>query len=109
MMGSESVMIELLTESINLLNNQIIPRGSETWRLIEYAFNIMRIAVPILIVVLSTVDFVIAIASDEEKMKKATNKFIKRLVFGALFYLIPAILDLLFSLTGSDGIGQSGL
>jgi len=103
-------MVELLTEGIFYLNaNTIIPRSGATWPIIQEAYAIMRVAVPILIVVLSTIDFLIAIAKDEEQMKVATNKFIKRLVLGVLFFLIPLILDMIFAMTGPGGIGQSGL
>lgn len=68
-------------------------------------YDIFKIAIPVLIFVLSTVDFIIAIAGKEEQMKKASNKLIKRLIFGVLFFVIPLILDMIFALTkiGSTG------
>lgn len=68
-------------------------------------YNIAKIAVPVLIFVLSTIDFVIAVAGNEEQMKKASNKLMKRLIFGVLFFVIPLLLDILFALTkfGSTG------
>ena len=63
---------------------------------IQMFFNIFQIIVPILILVLSAVDFLVAIAgSDDKKMKEATGKLVKRLLLAALFFLLPAILNML--------------
>lgn len=70
---------------------------------LQHLYDIMKIAVPVLIFVLSIVDFIVAIAGNEEQMKKATNKLIKRLIVGLLFFVIPIILDMLFELTVIGG------
>ena len=94
----------------NLLSNNFfflfISKSSEVWALILEAYGYMKLIVPVLIIVLSTIDFVIAIARDEENMKKAQKKLMIRLVLGVLFFLIPAILDMVF---GIAGLGVSGL
>lgn len=63
----------------------------------------LRIAVPILMIVLGALDFVKAIfADDESQMKKAQGKFVKRLILGVCIFLIPSFLKLL--LTIANGI-----
>jgi len=63
---------------------------------IQMFFNMFQIIIPVLILVLSAVDFLVAIAgSDDKKMKEATGKLVKRLLLAALFFLLPAILNLL--------------
>jgi len=64
---------------------------------IQMFFNIFQIIVPVLILVLSAVDFLVAIAGNEENMKKAGSKLTKRLLLAVLFFLIPSVLDLLLS------------
>lgn len=59
----------------------------------------IKIAVPILIIVLGSIDFVKAfIASDEDKMKKAQKHFIMRLIIGMVIFFIPAILNALLNI-----------
>jgi len=63
---------------------------------IQMFFNIFKIIVPILILVLSAVDFIVAIAgSDDKKMKEASGKLVKRLLLAALFFLLPEILNMM--------------
>ena len=59
----------------------------------------------ILLIVLSIMDFIKAVASDsEDEMKKVSAKFVKRLIVAALIFLIPLILEFLL---GIFGIGTS--
>ena len=65
---------------------------------IQMFFNIFQIIIPVLILILSAVDFIVAIAgSDDKKMKEATGKLVKRLLMAALFALLPALINLLLS------------
>ena len=49
---------------------------------------------PILVIVLSILDFIKALAAQsDDEMKKAQGKFIKRLVVAALLFLIPLIIN----------------
>ncbi len=77
-------------------------------RLASWIFKIIRwirYIVPILLIVLSIMDFIKAVASDsEDEMKKVSAKFVKRLIVAALIFLIPLILEFLL---GIFGIGTS--
>ena len=79
--------------------NNIINSGDKTYAILQEVWNFMRFAVPIIIVLMSTIDFVVAIAKGEEEMKKAQKKLFQRLIFGVLLYVIPVLLDLIFSWT----------
>lgn len=59
----------------------------------------VRILIPLLLIGLGVADFVKAMISpDETAMKKAQNKFIKRLLIAAVIFLIPSLVNLLFDL-----------
>lgn len=62
-------------------------------------FNIVRIAVPILLIGLGIVDFIkAAFAGDEGDMRKAQSKFIKRILIAVLFFFVPLIVKLLLDI-----------
>lgn len=63
----------------------------------------IRYIVPILLIMLSIMNFIKAVASDsEDKMKKFSVKFVKRLIVAALIFLIPLILGFLLGIFGIE-------
>lgn len=73
--------------------------GEELISIIQDLVNIVKIGVPIILVVLGTVDFGKAIlSSDENEMKKAQGAFIKRLIIAVAIFLIPAILGVILEI-----------
>lgn len=65
--------------------------------------NIMQIAVPVILVLMGTVDLVKAISSQkDDDIKKAQGVFIKRLIMGALVYFVVVIVKLLISIIGNN-------
>lgn len=68
---------------------------------IQGLFNLLKIIAPILILVLSTFDFVKAtITQDKDESKLAFNKLIKRLLLAVLLFLLPIILNLILDIAG---------
>lgn len=68
---------------------------------IQALFNIMKIAAPILILVLTTFDFVKAtILQDKDESKVAFNKLIKRLLLAAILFFLPTLINLLLNWAG---------
>ena len=61
-------------------------------------FTIFRIVVPLLVLVLGTVDFAKAALSNEDGMKKAQNAFMKRLVIAVVIFLLPSVVNLLMNI-----------
>lgn len=58
-----------------------------------------RILVPIIVLILGTVDFAQAVfSSNEDGMKKAQSKFIKRLIIAVVIFLIPTFVNLLMDI-----------
>lgn len=72
-------------------------------KIISILYNIIQIAVPILLVVMGSIDLVKGItASKEDEMKKGQKIFIKRLVAGVLIFFVFLAVKLLISLVGND-------
>lgn len=62
-------------------------------------FNLIKYLTPVLIIGLSVVDFVQATgASDDDALKKAKDKFVKRLVIGVIIFLLPYLIDIILQL-----------
>lgn len=69
--------------------------------LLKNGLLIARILVPIAVIALSAADISTAIFGEEDKMKKAQAKFIKRLIIAIAFFLTPSLLKLILTLANS--------
>ena len=53
---------------------------------------------PVLVIILGILDFVKALAAqDDDAMKKAQGKFVKRLIAAVVLFLLPLIIDYVLS------------
>lgn len=76
---------------------------SEAQALIERLFGIVCIAVPILLIVLGSVDFGNAVlSSDQEAMQKAVKRFTTRCIVAVAIFFLPMLINLIFSFPGMD-------
>lgn len=83
--------------------------GSFGW-LLQKLLNYIKIAGPILVVLLSAVDFIKAIASSEEDaFKKAQSKLVIRLVAALALFLVPTFVELLLGLINGISDPTCGL
>lgn len=72
--------------------------GSFGW-LLQKILNYIKIAGPILVVLLSALDFIKAVASSEEDaFKKAQSRLVIRLVAALALFLVPTFVELLLGL-----------
>ena len=74
-------------------------------------FPILQIGIPIILIVLGTLDLGKAvISSDDKAVKEAQSKLIKRCIYAILVFFIVTLLNLLFSMvgqiTGSDALTE---
>lgn len=70
--------------------------------LIKSGITIVKIAIPLILIVMGTMDFAQAIfASNEDGIKKAQGKFTKRVIIAVVIFLIPSILKALLSIAHS--------
>lgn len=63
--------------------------------------QLVKFAVPIIIIAFAIIDFVKAMAAQKpEELKTAANRLGKRMIIGAIIFLLPTIIDYLLSITG---------
>lgn len=63
---------------------------------IKWVLKIVRIAVPILLIVLVTIDFSSAVISqDQDSVKKATTKAVKRGIAAIAFFFVPLFVNIM--------------
>ncbi len=68
---------------------------------------ILKIAIPIIIVILATLDLGKAVMAGEEKaIKEAQNMLIKRLIYGVAIFFVVTIVQVVFRLV-NETVGSS--
>lgn len=71
-------------------------------KIINDVMNIIRIAVPILLIVFGIIDFTKATFSGkEDEMKKHRDRFIKRIIAAIIVFLVPIFVNLVLTLANS--------
>ena len=79
---------------------------------IKFVFTLIQWAIPLVLIVLGTIDMFKAMTSgDEKKTKEAQKTFIRRLIYAVVAFLIPFIISLVFTFVGkmiADEAAQEG-
>ena len=66
-------------------------------RIVAYLFKIIQWIIPILLIILVTVDFLKGmIGGDEKKSKEALSKAGKRLLYAVILFLVPLLVRFIF-------------
>ena len=99
--------ISACTNSGGIATKCGIPAGLAD--MINDAYNLLKIAVPIVLIVLGMIDMLKAVASQkEDEIKKGWSTLVKRTIYGVavffVFFLIQLIISLLPSSSGKDTI-----
>lgn len=72
---------------------------SDLTKIINDVMNIIRIAIPLLLIGLITYDFAIAVFSNDEKsVNKAKSNAIKRIIIAVVIFFIPMLINLIFNI-----------
>ena len=80
---------------------------NELGEFVNDLFAIIKIAAPVLVIILSTVDYVNAIATaSADDLKKANKRTIKRAIAGLVIFFLPFLLDIVFELFGLYDISK---
>lgn len=91
------------SEECNALLGDKEKEESVAW-LVQKLLDYLKILGPILVVILSSVDFATAIiSSNDDTMKKAQKKLITRLIAAVLLFLVPTIVEVLLDIFGITG------
>ena len=86
---------------IDKCNNYTILR---IMSLIGYILSFVQIIVPIILIVLGTVDLIKALtAGNQDKISDAYKSIVKRFIYGILIFFIPLIVKSLMVLVSQDG------
>ena len=73
------------------------------FNLIGKIIFILKIAIPIIIVVLATLDLGKAVMAGEEKaIKEAQNMLIKRLIYGVAIFFVVTVVQVVFNLVNPN-------
>ena len=73
----------------------------KTIGIINDLLGLLKIAIPIILIILGAVGFVKAIiAKDDQGMKKAQSTFITRLIIGVAIFFVPGIMQFLLGIIG---------
>lgn len=75
--------------------------------MINQVLGYVRIIVPILIILLGSLDFAKAVlAGKEDNMRKAQSTFVKRVIAGVVVFLIPTLVDIIMGLADIVWAGE---
>jgi len=89
------------TEKEELGCNSIFGEDTAVGKYVHDLYNIIKFAVPILLLALSIKDFGSAIISqNDDGVKKATSSFIKRLIIAVIILVVPTILNFMLDILG---------
>lgn len=89
-------MEDLEIEEINFCEQNGVRK---TFQIVGYILYVAKLVVPLLLIILGTVDFAKAtISSDDKAPKEAVVSLIKRILIAIIIFLIPTILNFLLSL-----------
>lgn len=70
---------------------------------LQYLFNLLKIVVPLIVIGLSSYDFIKAItAKDDKDIKKAFHTLLKRLIYAIILFFLPVLLNLLLDIAGTN-------
>jgi hypothetical protein len=82
---------------------------SVAW-LLQQVLNYIKIIGPILVVILSSIDFIqVIVKSDDEAMKKAGYKLGMRLILAASLFFIPTLVEVILDIFGITSNATCGL
>lgn len=71
--------------------------------ILRYVIVIIQFSVPLLLIVLGTVDMFKAMTSgDEKENKKVVDTFVKRLIYGVMIFLVPFLVRLVFKVLNDN-------
>lgn len=75
-------------------------KTASVWQLVGKGMFILKILVPIIIIVIGTIDLgKAAMASDDGKnLKLAGIKLLKRFILGVIIFFVPLIINIIFSM-----------
>lgn len=87
----------------------IFPKGGSTIKRIRSLYNLIKLFIPLLVIIVGITNFAkVVFSGDDKSLKDAGNKFVKSIMAGVIFILLPVLVDFVIGLAGLDSscIGQ---
>ena len=79
-------------------------KSATIWQIVGKIIFIIKIIVPILIIVLASIDLGKAtISSDDKAVSKAAKSLLNRVIAGICIFFVPLIVSIVFKMVGSFG------
>lgn len=73
------------------------------WHFIGQVVKILQIVIPVLIILLGTIDLGKAvIAGEDKKIKEAQKALISRIIYGVVIYFVVTIVIVIFGMVGAN-------
>ncbi len=83
---------------------------NDLYNMLQELFGFIKIATPALVIILSTIDYLGAIVkSNDDEVKKANKRTIKRVVIGLAIFFLPFLLDIIFNIFGLVDVSRCGI
>ncbi len=80
------------------------------WRFIGNIVRILQIAIPVIIILLGTLDLGKAVMAGEDKQIKAAQKMLlMRIIYGVAIFFVVLIIQVIFGLVGGDADTKSNV
>lgn len=80
-----------------------IKEVAKIMKIIKVVIDIIRVAVPIILIVVSMLDFMKVVTSgDNDALPKTLTHFVERAIAAILVFLIPTFVSLVFFITGAE-------
>src|SRR5574344_2146734 len=71
------------------------------WKFIGSILNIIQIAIPVIIILLGTLDLGKAVmAGEDKKIKEAQKMLIMRIIYGVAIFFVVTIVQIIFNFVG---------
>ena len=79
------------------------PRVLEVMRIVNIIILIIKIAIPIILIVIGMLDFAKAVSvGADDALPNSIKTFVKRIIVAILIFLIPTFISIIFSITSSS-------
>ena len=97
-----------ILDVIQMLATDFCTDSKPIWKFLGHIVNIMQIAIPVIIILLGTLDLGKAVmAGEDKKIKEAQKMLIMRLVYGAAVFFVVTIVKIVFGLVADVGEGAN--
>ena len=108
--GNENVPQSDLYTHCPIFVDESDGQPTELYNMLQDLFNLIKIASPALVIVLSTIDYLGAIAkSNDDAVKKANSMTVKRIIIGLAIFFLPFLLDIVFEIFGLVDVSRCGI